>query len=139
MLFQLKVDGADGKRHAHANLHRDTSAVVGEPYVEVRGPLDKGKLEAVERRLKAAVGRGANLLILQLEAEGGETKHVASTAQVIRAVTDDQAAMYQIQQGLELGSYIFLRMYEDLHRGRARRWIREVVGPHSWAVGRSVW
>lgn len=58
---------------------------------------------------------------------------------LVDAYARDRAAMYQIQQGLELGAYIFLRMYEDLYRGRARRWMREVVGPHSWAVGRSVW
>ncbi len=42
---------------------------------------------------------------------------------------------YQIEQGLELGAYVFLRMYEDLHRSRARRWMREVRGPHSLADG----
>lgn len=42
---------------------------------------------------------------------------------------------YQIQQGLELGAYVFLRMYEDLYRSRARRWMREVGGPHSLADG----
>lgn len=42
---------------------------------------------------------------------------------------------YQVQQGLELGAYTFLRMYEDLFRSRARRWTREVRGPHSLADG----
>ena len=42
---------------------------------------------------------------------------------------------YQIEQGLELGAYIFLRMYEDLHRSRARRALRAVRGPHSLADG----
>jgi pyrroloquinoline-quinone synthase len=42
---------------------------------------------------------------------------------------------YQISQGLELGAYIFLRMYEDLYRARARRWTRAVRGPHSLADG----
>jgi pyrroloquinoline-quinone synthase len=42
---------------------------------------------------------------------------------------------YQIDQGLELGAYIFLRMYEDLYRARARRWTRAVLGPHSLADG----
>lgn len=42
---------------------------------------------------------------------------------------------YQIEQGLELGAYVFLRMYEDLHRARGRRWTREVAGPHSLADG----
>src|SRR5206468_3307520 len=35
--------------------------------IEVRGPLDKGKVEAIERRLKVAVGKNANFILLQLE------------------------------------------------------------------------
>jgi pyrroloquinoline-quinone synthase len=46
-----------------------------------------------------------------------------------------QRHRYQIDQGLELGAYIFMRMYEDLHRNRDRRWIRDVRGPHSLADG----
>ncbi len=42
---------------------------------------------------------------------------------------------YQVTQGLELGAYLFLRLYEDLHRARGRRWERAVLGPHSLADG----
>lgn len=42
---------------------------------------------------------------------------------------------YQIQQGLELGAYCFMRLYEDLYRNRTRRWLRQVKGPHSLADG----
>lgn len=42
---------------------------------------------------------------------------------------------YQIEQGLELGAYVFLRMYEDLYRARARRVTRAVRGPHSTSDG----
>ena len=42
---------------------------------------------------------------------------------------------YEIDQGLELGAYIFMTMYEGLYRARARRWTREVRGPHSVADG----
>lgn len=45
---------------------------------------------------------------------------------------------YQIEQGLELGGYVFLRMYEDLARNRSRRWLRPVRGPHSLADGWSL-
>jgi pyrroloquinoline quinone (PQQ) biosynthesis protein C len=58
---------------------------------------------------------------------------------LVEPYAKDPASRYQIQQGLELGGYIFLRLYEDLHRGRARRTLREYLGPHSWAVGRSIW
>lgn len=42
---------------------------------------------------------------------------------------------YQVEQGLELGAYVFMRMYEDLYRARARRAYRAVRGPHSLADG----
>jgi len=42
---------------------------------------------------------------------------------------------YQIQQGLELGGHLFMTMYEGLYRDRARRWMRDVKGPHSLADG----
>ena len=42
---------------------------------------------------------------------------------------------YPIDQGLELGAYVFLRLYEDLYRARGRRWTRPVRGPHSLADG----
>lgn len=42
---------------------------------------------------------------------------------------------YQVQQGLELGSYAFLRLYEDLYRARGRQRDRDVGGPHSLADG----
>jgi len=50
------------------------------------------------------------------------------------AATDPRAA-YQVEQGLELGAYIFLRLYEDLFRARKRRVTRELSGPHSLADG----
>jgi hypothetical protein len=46
-------------------------------------------------------------------------------------------ARYQVQQGLEVGAYAFLRMYRDLHEARGRRWKREVTGAHSMAAGTS--
>ena len=42
---------------------------------------------------------------------------------------------YQIEQGLELGAYVFLRMYRDLYVARGRRLVREIDGPHSLADG----
>jgi len=50
------------------------------------------------------------------------------------AGTDARAA-YQVEQGLELGAYTFLRLYEDLFRARRRRVFRQVKGPHSLADG----
>jgi pyrroloquinoline quinone (PQQ) biosynthesis protein C len=42
---------------------------------------------------------------------------------------------YQVTQGLELGAYVFLRLYEDLWRARGRRTRRDVRGPHSLSDG----
>lgn len=42
---------------------------------------------------------------------------------------------YQIEQGLELGGYVFMRLYDDLYENRTRRWRRAVRGPHSLADG----
>ncbi|MGZ3421082.1 MAG: TenA family transcriptional regulator [Polyangiales bacterium] len=42
---------------------------------------------------------------------------------------------YEIDQGLEMGAYIFTTMYEGLYRARDRRWTRDVRGPHSVADG----
>jgi pyrroloquinoline quinone (PQQ) biosynthesis protein C len=42
---------------------------------------------------------------------------------------------YQIQQGLELGAYVFLRLYEDLYRAGDRFELREVRGPHTISDG----
>jgi membrane-bound serine protease (ClpP class) len=80
--------------------------------IEVRGPLDKGKLEAVERRLKKAVGQGANFIILQLDAEAGETKYVAATAQLVRGLRDDHQlpvkTVAYVPPGRSLGAATFL-------------------------------
>lgn len=47
----------------------------------------------------------------------------------------DARVEYQVEQGLELGAYSFLRLYEDLFRARKRRVFRQVSGPHSLADG----
>lgn len=48
---------------------------------------------------------------------------------------EDPVARYQIDQGLELGAYIFLRMYRDLYEARGRRTARDIEGAHSVADG----
>ena len=82
--------------------------------IEVRGPLDKGKLDAIERRIKAALGRGANQLLLQLDAEIGDTRHVASTAQMIRTLRDDNQLPVKtiawVPPGRSLGAATFLAL-----------------------------
>jgi pyrroloquinoline-quinone synthase len=52
-----------------------------------------------------------------------------------RLYAQDARARYQIEQGLELGGYVFGRLYDDLYAHRARRWRRALTGPHSVADG----
>ena len=48
---------------------------------------------------------------------------------------NDKRAEYQIQQGLEVGAYIFTQMYRGLYEARTRRWERDVGGAHSTTDG----
>ena len=52
-----------------------------------------------------------------------------------RHYESDAKARYFIEQGLELGGYVFMGLYWDLYRNRERRWMRDVMGPHSEAAG----
>jgi len=62
--------------------------------------------------------------------------HAEGFYRLIEPLADTNArAAYQVEQGLELGAYTFLRLYEDLFRARKRRVFREVTGPHSLADG----
>lgn len=61
--------------------------------IEVKGPINRGALESLERRIKMAVKRDANMIILQLESDKGETADVASLAQRIHRLTDDQGLL----------------------------------------------
>ena len=49
------------------------------------------------------------------------------------------AAAYQVEQGLELGAHVFLRMYRELYEARGRRRAREISGPHRAAAGTAGW
>lgn len=60
--------------------------------IEVRGPIDAGKLQSLERRVKYAIGRNANTIILQLESESGDIRNVAGLANVLRTLKDNTGA-----------------------------------------------
>jgi membrane-bound ClpP family serine protease len=62
-------------------------------WVELRGPLDAGKLKSLERRIKAAVARDANFIILHLDSEGGETRDAATMANWLRRLTDQSGVL----------------------------------------------
>ena len=51
-----------------------------------------------------------------------DVKHSADFFAVLRPYFARSAEdRYYIEQGLRLGAYLFNRLYEDLHRARARR------------------
>lgn len=57
--------------------------------VEVSGPITGALRETLERRIRRAVARGANLLILQLECGGGDTQTALDLGEFLRTRTDD--------------------------------------------------
>ncbi len=61
--------------------------------IEVRGPLDAGKVNSLRRRIDRAIGQHANFIILQLDSEGGDTRDVATLANEIRAKKDASGTM----------------------------------------------
>lgn len=60
--------------------------------LEISGPLDRARLDSLSRRIHSAVGRGANFLVLELKAGGGETAHVAALADELLALKDRDGA-----------------------------------------------
>jgi membrane-bound serine protease (ClpP class) len=75
--------------HEHAMLGRTR---VGWR-VDLTSTVNKAKLDSLERRVKQAVGRGANVLILYLDCEGGDTVDVVSTARMLSGLKDDAGAL----------------------------------------------
>ncbi len=60
--------------------------------IDLTSTVNKAKLDSLERRIKAAVGRGANVIILYLDCEGGDTDDVVSTARMLSTLKDDSGA-----------------------------------------------
>jgi membrane-bound ClpP family serine protease len=83
--------------------------------IEVRGSINKAKLDSLDRRIKHAIAQNANLLILQLEAEGGETVDAPSFAQGLRTLRDNSGnlpvtTVAYVPPGRELGAATFLAL-----------------------------
>lgn len=61
-----------------------------------------------------------------------DVEHASEFYALVRDVWDrGPRQRYAITQGLELGAYVFLRMYRDLFEARERRALRDVTGPHA--------
>jgi membrane-bound ClpP family serine protease len=83
--------------------------------IEVRGTINRAKLDSLERRVKAAISHDANLLILQLDCEGGETVDAATFAQSLRQLRDNSGnlpvkTVAYIPPGRSLGAGTFLAL-----------------------------
>jgi membrane-bound ClpP family serine protease len=83
--------------------------------IDVKGETDKASMDSLERRIKYARGRGANFIIFQLEGSGGDTTHVASTAEFISTlIYDNDSAPIKtvayIPPGTSLGAATFLAL-----------------------------
>jgi membrane-bound ClpP family serine protease len=57
--------------------------------IEIHGAVNTGKLNSMERRIKEAIRKKANTIILHLDCDGGETRDVAARAEYIRGLTDE--------------------------------------------------
>jgi pyrroloquinoline-quinone synthase len=69
-----------------------------------------------------------------------DVEHSESFYKLIdQGYSQSPATRYAVEQGLELGAHVFLRMYRDLYEARARRASRTFTGPHSMAAGTSGW
>jgi membrane-bound serine protease (ClpP class) len=83
--------------------------------IEVRGPLNKGKYESLERHVKNALSRRANLIILHLEAEEGDTQDGPSKANWLRNLHEETGGLpvktvAWIPPGRSLGAATFLAL-----------------------------
>jgi membrane-bound serine protease (ClpP class) len=81
--------------------------------IEVHGGINAGKLNSMERRIKTAIRKKANVIILQLDCDGGETSGAASTAEYLRGLTDDGGVLpiktiAYVPPGRTLGAATFL-------------------------------
>jgi pyrroloquinoline-quinone synthase len=103
-----------------------------------------GIIEDLFARISAQVGRGIvdrgwlplDRVVHYATHEKLDEQHAEGFYAAVReAYARHPRARYQVEQGLELGAYAFLRLYDDLWLHRARRWTREVRGPHSLADG----
>jgi membrane-bound ClpP family serine protease len=82
--------------------------------VEVSGAINKGTLDSLERRVKYAIKHDANFIFLQLDCSGGETAEVASAANMLRNLTDDNGRPLRtvawIPPNRSLGAATFLAL-----------------------------
>lgn len=103
-----------------------TLGIIEDLFAEISGRLHEGILARGWLKEEEMIHYG-------LHSELDE-KHAEDFYEILdEAWGVDPRYEYQIEEGLELGAYIFLRLYRDLYEARKRRMMREVRGPHTAA------
>ena len=57
--------------------------------IDIRGTVNRAAVQSIQRRIRRAVGKGANLVILQLDCGGGELVDALNLADWLRTLKDD--------------------------------------------------
>jgi membrane-bound ClpP family serine protease len=82
--------------------------------IDVRGPLDKARLQSLERRLDAAVARQANFIMLLLDCPEGDPDHTYHLARKLSNLQDDGGkpirTVAYLPPGTALGAGTFLAL-----------------------------
>jgi len=61
--------------------------------IELKGQVNKALAETLRRKIKRAIGQGANLIIFQLDCGGGDTNVAQELAQYFRDLKDDRGEL----------------------------------------------
>jgi pyrroloquinoline-quinone synthase len=61
--------------------------------------------------------------------------HAAGFFEAVRPACETEEGAYLVDQGLGLGAYLLLRLFDDLYAARARRRFRTASGPHGGGIG----
>src|SRR5260370_13926379 len=115
--YETRPEVANALKLAPHSLREDSLAgrTVVPWRIEVRGTINKGKLDSLWRRIKKAIGRDANLLFLELDCEGGETQDAARFARELRDLKANSGhlsvkTVAYIPPGRSLGAATFLAL-----------------------------
>src|SRR5581483_1529326 len=113
-LYNSRADLAAALKLPRQALSEDWIVDAPRPTLfDVRG-LDKGNLESLERRIRTAVGHGSNFIVLKIDAQGGDTRHVPALAQWLRDLKDNNnipvKTVAYVPPGRTLGAATFLAL-----------------------------
>lgn len=61
--------------------------------IDISGSVNRAAVESIKRRVRRAIGKGANLVILQLDCGGGDLSDAIGLADWLRALKDDRGEL----------------------------------------------